>query len=68
MMKVGFIGAGNMGSALARAAVLADGTTVYLYDKDESKAKSVAVSILQAYNMEKNNLREAIASALVISE
>lgn len=33
-----------------------------------SKAKSIAVSISQAYNMEKNNLREAIASALVISE
>lgn len=33
-----------------------------------SKAKSIAVSIAQAYNMEKNNLREAIASALVISE
>ncbi len=29
-----------------------------------SKAKSVAVSILQAYKMEKNNLREAIASAM----
>ena len=33
-----------------------------------SKAKSIAVSISQAYNMEKNNLREAIASAIVISE
>ena len=44
-MKVGFIGAGNMGSALAKAAILANGATVYLYDKDESKAKSVASEI-----------------------
>ncbi len=33
-----------------------------------SKAKSVAVCIEQAYNMEKNNLREAIASTMAISE
>ena len=33
-----------------------------------SKAKSVCVSIQQAYNMEKNNLREAIALAMAQSE
>ncbi len=33
-----------------------------------SKAKSVSVCIQQAYNMEKNNLREAIASAMALSE
>ncbi len=33
-----------------------------------SKAKSVCVCIEQAYNMEKNNLREAIATAMALSE
>ncbi len=32
-----------------------------------SKAKSVCVCIEQAYNMEKNNLREAIASAMLLN-
>ena len=44
-MKIGFIGAGNMGSALAKAAVLANDAVVYLYDKDEGKAKGVASEI-----------------------
>ena len=42
MIKIGFIGAGNMGSALATATAKAEGTKVYLYDKDEAKAKEVA--------------------------
>lgn len=45
MIKVGFIGAGNMGSALAKAASLAENTKVYLYDKDEDKAKKAASEI-----------------------
>ena len=42
MITVGFIGTGNMGSALARAARKADGVSVYLYDKDEAKARALA--------------------------
>lgn len=42
MITVGFIGTGNMGSALARAAVKACGVGVYLYDKDEAKARALA--------------------------
>lgn len=49
MIKVGFIGAGNMGSSLARAAALVDGVQVYLYDKDEAKAKAVAKEIIARY-------------------
>ena len=45
MIKVGFIGAGNMGSALAKAAVKNTDTAVYLYDKDEDKAKKIADEI-----------------------
>ncbi len=41
MIKVGFIGAGNMGSALA-SAVVKSGAAVYLYDKDEGKAQLTA--------------------------
>ena len=43
-MKIGFIGAGNMGSALAKAAVKS-GALVYIYDKDEEKAKKLADSL-----------------------
>ncbi len=45
MKNIGFIGAGNMGSALARAAALAEDVKVYLYDKDEAKAASTADEI-----------------------
>jgi pyrroline-5-carboxylate reductase len=45
MAKVGFIGSGNMGTALAKAASLADSTKVYLYDKDEAKATAAAKEI-----------------------
>ena len=44
MKKIGFIGAGNMGGALAIAAKKS-GSEVFLYDKDESKAKALAESI-----------------------
>ena len=45
MTKIGFIGVGNMGSALARATSLADNSEVFLYDKDESRALSFAKEI-----------------------
>ncbi len=45
MINVGFIGAGNMGSALAKATVKNADTKVYLYDKDEGKAKTLADEI-----------------------
>jgi len=40
-MKIGFIGAGNMGSALARAAAKGE-NEVLIYDKDIEKAAAVA--------------------------
>ncbi len=49
MTKIGFIGAGNMGSALAGAAVKAEGTEIYIYDKDEKKAKALAKELGAAY-------------------
>lgn len=49
LMKIGFIGAGNMGSALARAAAKVKGAKVYLYDKDTAKAKAVAAEIGASY-------------------
>ena len=45
MKKVGFIGAGNMGGALARAAAKAKDTKIYLFDKDEDKAVALAERI-----------------------
>ena len=45
MTKIGFIGAGNMGSALARAASRAASAEVYIFDKDTKKAEEVAKSI-----------------------
>ena len=44
MKKIGFIGAGNMGSALARAAVKS-GASVYIYDKDTKKANELAFEL-----------------------
>lgn len=44
MKKIGFIGAGNMGSALAVAAKKS-GSEVFIYDKDVSKAKALADTI-----------------------
>lgn len=45
MKKVGFIGAGNMGGALASAAAKAKDTEIYLTDKDEKKALALAEKI-----------------------
>lgn len=42
MTKIGFIGAGNMGSALAKATSLIENTELYIYDKDEAKANALA--------------------------
>jgi pyrroline-5-carboxylate reductase len=48
MINVGFIGAGNMGSALAKATAKA-GCKVYIYDKDEKKAELLASEIGAEY-------------------
>lgn len=45
MKKVGFIGAGNMGGALASAAAKARDTEIYLADKDKDKAGALAKKI-----------------------
>ena len=42
-MKIGFIGAGNMGSALAKAA--AKSAEIYVYDIDNEKAEALAKNI-----------------------
>ena len=44
-MKIGFIGAGNMGSALASAASLCKDATIYIYDKDATRAEALAKEI-----------------------
>ena len=44
-MKIGFIGAGNMGSALASAAAKAEDAQIYIFDKDSAKAKELAAKI-----------------------
>ena len=44
MIKVGFIGCGNMGGALASAAAKS-GASILLYDKDEEKARALAKRI-----------------------
>ncbi len=44
MIKVGFIGAGNMGGAIARSAYATKLCEIYVCDKDEEKAKSLAQS------------------------
>ncbi len=41
-MKIGFIGCGNMGGALARAISTAPDTEILLCDRDEQKAKALA--------------------------
>ncbi len=42
MKKIGFIGTGNMGSALARCVYAAGGYELYFADKDEKKASLLA--------------------------
>lgn len=58
MIKVGFIGAGNMGSALAKAAASVSDTTVYLYDKDEEKAREVAKAVGAQFSQNKKIAEE----------
>lgn len=41
-MKIGFIGAGNMGGALAKGISRVSGTNIYIYDKDTEKANELA--------------------------
>jgi len=41
-MKIGFIGCGNMGGALAAAAARVDGAKLYLSDRDEAKCRTLA--------------------------
>ena len=48
-MKIGFIGAGNMGSALADAATKGE-NKVFIYDKDTDKAKGVAERLSASYS------------------
>ena len=45
MIKIGFIGCGNMGGALAAAAAKYKAAEIRLFDKDEDKAKSLAERI-----------------------
>ena len=42
MIKVGFIGAGNMGGAIARSAYSTGACQIYVCDKDEEKAQALA--------------------------
>lgn len=42
MIKVGFIGAGNMGGAIARSAYSTGLCEIYVCDKDEAKAQALA--------------------------
>ena len=43
-MRIGFIGAGNMGYALLRAAAKCNENEIFVYDKDEKKANDIAKS------------------------
>lgn len=45
MLNIGFIGGGNMGGAIASAAMKTGVLSTFIYDKDESKAKTLANSI-----------------------
>ena len=45
MIKIGFIGCGNMGGALAAAAAKSKDAEIRLFDKDEDKAKALAERI-----------------------
>ena len=43
MSKIGFLGCGNMGGALARAALKAEGAeNIFVYDVDTKKIKAFA--------------------------
>ena len=62
MKKIGFIGAGNMGSALAKAAVRS-GAEVYIYDKDTEKANAVAKE-LSAFGVIPSDLPREVARCI----
>lgn len=57
-MKIGFIGAGNMGYALLQAAMNGEDNDILVYDKDEKKAKSVASHTGATYADAKTIARE----------
>lgn len=42
MLNLGFIGAGNMGGALALAAAKKEGNSIFLSDKIQEKAEALA--------------------------
>ena len=44
-MKLGFIGTGNMGGALARAAAKAEDAYLLLYDRDREKAEALLAAV-----------------------
>ena len=44
-MRIGFIGCGNLGGALARAVIRSGCGEVYLYDKDTARAQDLANEI-----------------------
>ena len=45
MLKIGFIGVGNMGGALSTAAAKKENTSVFVTDYDKNKSKEVAEKI-----------------------
>lgn len=45
MLKIGFIGGGNMGGAIAASAMKTGILSTFIYDKDENKAKTLADAI-----------------------
>ncbi len=49
-MKIGFIGAGNMGTALARAAAKYKGAEIYISDIDTEKARAAAILLGASYS------------------
>ena len=57
MIKVGFIGAGNMGSALMNAAAQLAEVKISVFDTDEKKAKLIADKIGGVYQTSKKNRR-----------
>ena len=57
MTTVGFIGAGNMGSALASAIALADNTRVLVYDTDNARAEALVRAHLETLLADKENPR-----------
>lgn len=59
MIKTGFIGTGNMGGALARAAAKFDGNELLLFNRTESKARVIAYETGASVVEEDEIIREA---------